>query len=288
MSIFNTSRGTGSFGKDVESMGSLFPVQATVMPSTSSVNVSNRASTTQQQSSSAMRSSSSSERLPQRAITGVVSTGRTGQTVSRTGTSSRRRSSGRGSNQASSSEQRTPVQKRVTAVEYISWAGPRSQFQVNTQTRQIYRNNYKYFPMVSDRDLPQIKSAIKWNLFSSLASDVQVMKPTAGTYTGDIEQASISFFDALSLDLTRPTSLSPETQRAYESVGLTDSSHVNDFPLAVFDLLRGVLTKTNWISRYKGVSRYNYSKDIERYKIDYLRRVTRQLRSLKSKRNEIL
>ena len=294
MSIFNPSRGTGSFGKKVENVGSLFPVQAAVMPSTSSVNLSSGATSSQQQNTTT-RTSSSGARVPQRASGGTVNTGRTSQTVSRRGTSSNRRSPGRGSSQStnrtSSSTQRTPVQKRATAVESVSWAGPRSLVQINKQTRQIYRNNYKYFPMVSDRDLPQIKSAIKWNLFSKLVSDVKLVSPAAGTYQGSLEQISIPFFDALSLDLTRPTSRSSETQRAYESVNMIDTSHVDDIPLVVFDLLRGVLTGNGWYAYANmgmGLNVSSPQETIRRSKLGYLRAVTRQLRSLKSQRNDVL
>ena len=303
MSIFSPSRGTGSFGKGVESMGSLFPAQAAattpLIPSSSasSAVVSAQAQATaapSQSQGAAVRSpSGSGVRVPQRARTGTVQAGRTRQTVSSTGTRS---------SQSSSSTQRTPVQKtvgsqgspvtkRVTVPTERTWAGPKSTFKVLDRDGHvtIFRNDYKYFPIVSDQDLPLLGSAVKWNLFSKLASDIRIGKPSLLEHgmPSESRNIEISLFRALGLDLRRPAQLTPETRSAYASMNLPDSSHIHDIPLAVFDLMPEGNFDPNWWIKWEDPRSGGIRTD-HGSKRGYLLRVTRQLRELQSKRDEIL
>jgi len=180
MSLFNPSRGTGSFGKSSSATPiGAYPLNIVSAPSIPAA------------STSASNSSSSRQ---QRASSGNVQSGRTGTSVSS------------GTRRGSTASQ--PPKKRAIALETLSWGSPLSTFSVVKSTRAIRDNEYQYFPINKDLDLSQVK-IINWRNFGTIISPVQMPRIEARFYSGNTKPiADMNFFDVIQLNLGQNTPMS--------------------------------------------------------------------------------
>lgn len=228
MSLFNPSRGTGSFGKS----SSATPIGAYPL---------NIVSTPSMPVASTSASNSSSSRQ-QRASSGNVQSGRTGTSVS--------------SGTRSGSTASQPPKKRGIVVETLSWGSPRSTFSVVKSTKAIRDNEYQYFPINTDSDLSQVK-IINWKNFGKIISPVQMPRIEARFYSGNTKPiADMNFFDVIQLNLGQNTPMSqinmaiPQVERNRLPFGLKSKieSELRSIAKSAFDKALPILRSSKWKS----------------------------------------
>lgn len=253
MSLFNPSRGTGSFGKSSSTtpIGS-FPFNVVAAQSVPTASTSTSAAT-------------SASSRQQRASSGNVQSGRTGTGVSRSQSSSSSTSSApkRGIRRASKPVQKRgvrqaskPTQKRGIVVDTLSWGSPLSTFSVVESTRAIRNNEYQYFPINKDSDLHQVE-IINWRNFGTIISPVKMPTVETRFYSGNSKPiADMNFFDVIRLNLGQNTPMSqinmaiPQVERNQIPFQLKSKieSDLRSISKAAFDKALPILRSSKWRS----------------------------------------